>query len=248
MLKTLILSAAAAGVAAGLVTAALQQVTTTPIIIEAEQYEGGAAASHDHASLVPDQAGALTATHDVAAAGEEGGWKPADGIQRTLSTSLATIVIGVGFSLVLLGAMWFAGVPIDARSGLAFGAAGFAAVALAPALGLPPEIPGSGAAALEARQIWWLFAAICTAGGLAMALLGRNVALLVAGIVLIAVPHIVGAPQPHAYESTAPAELAGHFAAASLVVTAVFWAVLGSASGALYERFSRPPAKGPVPG
>ena len=39
--------------------------------------------------------------------------------------------------------------------------------------------------------------------------------------------------------STAPAELAGHFVATSLAVTAIFWAVLGYASGAFYERFSR---------
>ena len=56
---------------------------------------------------------------------------------------------------------------------------------------------------------------------------------------LIALPHIVGAPHPHEYVSTAPAELAGHFAATSLAVTAIFWAVLGYASGAFYERFSR---------
>jgi predicted cobalt transporter CbtA len=48
-----------------------------------------------------------------------------------------------------------------------------------------------------------------------------------------------GAPRPETFASTAPAELAGHFVAASLVVTAVFWAVLGFASGAIYERLTR---------
>ena len=72
-------------------------------------------------------------------------------------------------------------------------------------------------------------------------LLTKNIWLQIAGAVLIAVPQIVGAPHPHEYISTAPAELAGHFAAASLAVTAIFWVVLGSASGAFYERLSRPP-------
>jgi cobalt transporter subunit CbtA len=113
-------------------------------------------------------------------------------------------------------------------------------VALAPALGLPPEIPGSGAAELADRQLWWFFAAGAAAAGLAALLLTRNRMLQIGGVALIALPHIVGAPHPPAFESTAPAELAGHFAAASLVVTAIFWALLGFASGAVYERLARP--------
>ena len=245
MLKNLILSAAAAGVAAGLLTAALQHVTTTPIIIEAERYEGVApahdgathdGATHDEASVTLGAGEAVvTATHGDT----EHGWGPADGFERTFYTSLATILLGVGFALVLLSAMVLSGVAINARSGLAFGVAGFASLALAPALGLPPEIPGSAAAAIELRQLWWGFTAIATAAGLAGLLLFDRIGMRIAGIVLIALPHVVGAPHPHGYASGAPAELAGHFAAASLVVTAVFWAVLGAASGSAYERLSR---------
>ncbi len=243
MLKNLILSAAAAGVAAGLFTAVVQHVTTTPIIIAAEKYEGGASAhnhgadaapAHDHGAAAPDEGAAMQA---AAAEGEE--WAPADGIERTLYTSLATTVVGVGFGLALLAAMTLAGVRIDARTGLAFGVAGFIAVALAPSLGLPPEIPGSGAAELGARQAWWFFAVAATAIGLAGLLLTNNAWLQIGGVVLIALPHIVGAPHPQEFVSTAPAELAGHFVATSLAVTAIFWAVLGYASGAFYERFSR---------
>ena len=239
MLKTLILSAAAAGVAAGLFTAVVQHVTTTPIIIEAEKYEGGA---HSHAPGTPEHDhgdAAATASETEAAATEDEEWAPADGIERTLYTSLATTVIGVGFALILLAAMTLSGVRVGPRSGLAFGVAGFIAISLAPALGLPPEIPGSGAAELSARQAWWIFAAVATAAGIAGLLLTQNRALQIGGVVLIALPHLVGAPHPEAYASTAPAELASHFAAASLAVTAIFWAVLGYASGAFYERFSR---------
>ncbi len=237
MLKSLILSAAAAGVAAGLFTAVVQQVTTTPIIIEAERYEDAqGAAGHDHSALAE---GVVIATHGDAAATEDEGWSPADGIQRTFYTSLATVVIGVGFGLALLGVMVLSGAKIDARTGLAFGIAGFFTVALAPALGLPPEIPGSGVAALASRQAWWIFTAAATGIGIAGLLLTQRIALQIGGVVLIAVPHIVGAPHAHEYVSTAPAELAGHFAATSLAVTAIFWAVLGFASGSFYERFSR---------
>jgi cobalt transporter subunit CbtA len=236
MLKNLILSAAAAGVAAGILTAVIQHVTTTPIIIEAEKYEGGAAAApHDHGTASSTGEASLAAAHEE----QREAWAPADGIERTLSTSLATTVLGVGFGLALLGAMSLSGVAINARNALAFGIAGFFAVALAPALGLPPEIPGSGAAALEPRQFWWFFAVAATAAGIAALLLGKAAWMKLAGVILIALPHLVGAPHPEEYVSTAPAELAGHFAAASLAVTAIFWAVLGYASGAFYERFAR---------
>jgi cobalt transporter subunit CbtA len=250
MFRVLALSAAAAGVAAGLFTAVVQHVTTTPIIIEAERYEGSAAAhehgaaapAHEHAvATVAEDATVTGAVADAAgeAAAADGEWAPVDGLPRTLYTSLATIVIGVGFGLVLLAVMALAGVPINPRTGLAFGIAGFIAVALAPALGLPPEIPGSGAAELGARQTWWFFAVACTAAGIAGLLLTQVAWIQLGGVVLIALPHIVGAPRIEEFVSTAPAELAGHFAATSLAVTAIFWAVLGYASGAFYERFSR---------
>ena len=195
--------------AAGLFTAVVQHVTTTPIIIEAEKYEGGAARARPRGG----HAGARSCRRgrqrrrcrcrreppSVCAAAEEEEWAPADGIERTLYTSLATTVIGVGFGLALLGAMSLAGVGIDARSGLAFGVAGFIAVALAPSLGLPPEIPGSGAAELGARQAWWFFAVAATAIGIAGLLLTSSVWLQIGGVVLIALPHIVGAPHPHEY-------------------------------------------------
>lgn len=237
MLKTLILSAAAAGLAAGLLTAALQEVTTTPIIIAAERYEGGEG-GHDHGRAIPPGAGTI-GTHDAPAAPSVE-WSPRGGVERTLYTSLATIVMAVGFGLTLLGAMILSGRRIDGASGLAFGAAGFISFALAPALGLPPELPGSAAADLAGRQAWWMLTAVCTGGGLAALLLGRNVLLQSAGVLLVAAPHIVGAPQPGAFASTAPAELAGHFAAASLVVGAVFWSVLGFVSGGIYRRLVGP--------
>jgi len=236
LLKNLVLSAAAAGLAAGLVTAALQHVTTTPIILAAEAFEGGGASpGRDHGATVE---GFVVATHGHDGASDV--WAPANGLERSLYTSLATVVTGIGFALALIAAMVLSSRRIDGWTGLGFGAAGFAAVALAPALGLPPEMPGSAAADLADRQVWWAVAVAATAGGLAALLLTRNVGLRIGGIVLIALPHIVGAPQPAAFASTAPAELAAHFAAASLVVSAVFWAVLGAAAGATHARLSGP--------
>jgi len=49
-------------------------------------------------------------------------------------------------------------------------------------------------------------------------------------------PHLIGAPHPHEGAGAVPPELAAAFAARSLVVNAVMWALLGLATGALYAR------------
>jgi predicted cobalt transporter CbtA len=58
-------------------------------------------------------------------------------------------------------------------------------------------------------------------------------------VVLLAAPHLIGAPQPVSFESNAPAELAAHFAAASLTIQAALWILSGLAAGALWVRFNK---------
>jgi cobalt transporter subunit CbtA len=155
---------------------------------------------------------------------------------RAALNVLTTVLVGAGFGLLLVGAIALSGREPDGREGIVWGLAGFAAFTLAPALGLPPALPGAAEADLAARQAWWLAAASGCAVGLALLVFGRNVWLAAAGIVLIALPHVAGAPAPEG-ASTVPADLAARFAAASIVTGAVFWAVLGYLSGTLYARF-----------
>ncbi len=241
MFARLLWPALGAGCAAGLVLAVLQVLLTTPIILHAEVYEN---AGLQVPSLMP---ASYTATEQAPVVLAHGGahdesatWAPADGVERMLYSSLAAVLTGIGFALLLVAGMALKGAPFTAHSGLAWGAAGFVAVALAPALGLPPELPGSAYADLVSRQIWWMGTAVATAAGLAAILLSGSRLWVAAGIALIALPHIVGAPHAGGYTSTAPAELAGHFAAASLATSAVFWAVLGSVAGALMQRMHGP--------
>ncbi len=217
MLRRILLAAIVAGLLGGTMVSALQEFTTTPLIIHAEQFETAAPAS---ASAAPEP------------------WSPGDGIERTLYTSLGNIIIGVGFALLLVACFALHGREIDGRRGVIWGLAGFAVFSLAPALGLPPEVPGGMAAELATRQQWWLAAAAATALGLALMVFGRGWILPVLGIIAIAAPHLIGAPHPDKTGGAAPAELAGHFVAASLVTAAVFWAVLGWLSGTFYRRFA----------
>lgn len=223
MITRLFTAALVAGLVAGLAVAVLQQFTTTPLILAAETYESG----HTHAAPAA-QGGNATA--------DDGAWAPEDGLERALMTALSAVATAFGYGLILLGAMLLAGERIAPRTGLIWGLAGFAAVGLAPALGLSPELPGSAAADLDSRQLWWFGTAIVTATGLWLILRIASPLAIAAGIVLLAAPHLLGAPHPDEFTSPVPGELSGHFAAASLVVHAVTWALVGAVAGFVWRR------------
>jgi cobalt transporter subunit CbtA len=225
MLRRILLTGLIAGTAAGLFAAGLQHLRLIPLIAAAEVYEAaGAHADHQHGQLEPTAAE----------------WQPAPGLERTGYTVLADVLAGIGFALLLAGGVALArlrGYPIDTRRGLIWGAAGFLVFALAPAIGLPPELPGMQAAGLMARQEWWLLTAAATALGLGLVVFARQPVVRVIGAAILILPHLVGAPiAPHG-ASALPAQLAAEFATASLATAALFWLLLGGISGWLYRRF-----------
>lgn len=75
-----------------------------------------------------------------------------------------------------------------------------------------------------------------TAVGLALLVFGGNWPLKLVGAVLLALPHLFGAPQPEVHASLAPEALAQRFVVASLVSNALFWAALGLAAAWLFRR------------
>jgi cobalt transporter subunit CbtA len=153
------------------------------------------------------------------------------------------MIIGMGFGLLLSAAFalhqLFAGAEADARTGLLWGLAGFACFSLAPSLGLPPALPGTVEADLFARQSWWIGTALATAAGIGLIGFAHAPLWRVFGVVLIALPHLFGAPQAPGEGSALPANLAAEFAAASVAIAALFWIVLGSVGGWLYARLGR---------
>ena len=251
MLTRMMAAGLLAGVISGLFVSGVQHLTTVPLILHAEAYERAAAkpAAHDHSSLsipgehdtgAPKLVLVHTDTHtEDAAANAAPAWSPADGIERTAVTTLATVGTAVGFSLMLLALMLGNSAEITPRKAVLWGVAGFFVTGLAPGLGLPPELPGSAAADLTSRQIWWFATAAATASGLWLMFRTSGASRLAAGIALIAAPHLIGAPFPSEYASTAPAELAGRFTAASLAVHAVLWALVGATSAYFWQWLGR---------
>lgn len=197
-----------AGLAAGAVLTLLYIGKIQPLILVAEGYEDGV----DPALSAP--------------------------FMRFFDTFLFNVLNGVGFGLLLAAILVMRGRKTGIGQGVLWGLAGFAAFTLAPAAGLAPELPGSISAPLEGRQIWWLLTAAATAGGIGLLTLQARHMGKGAGILLLLIPHIVGAPHIDVYGGTLPAELAAQYAGLSIGTMALFWVVLGGVAGWCHDRFS----------
>jgi cobalt transporter subunit CbtA len=187
LFRSIVFSAAVAGLVVGTAVTVLQQFGTVPLIQKAEIDEhaadarltAGTAAVHQHAG------------HDHGAAA----WEPRAGLERNSFTAAANILTAIGFALVLAGIYALRGRPVTWHEGLLWGLGGFIVFTVAPGLGLPPGLPGTAAASLEARQIWWVATAAATAAGLGLLVFRRTAWAAILGLCLIASPHLIGAPK-----------------------------------------------------
>jgi cobalt transporter subunit CbtA len=226
VLKRIIAAAASAGILAGLLLTAVQQVRIVPALLEAEVHERSAAA-------------ALSPGHAEGSSGHEHNvHEAADGLERTMLSAASNVSLAVGFALLLGAAMLLSKGTTGWRSGLLWGLAGYAVFFVAPSLGLPPEVPGTEAARLTDRQIWWLLTVLCSAAGLSLLVFSRSWAIGILGVILLAAPHLIGAPQPKIHSSAAPAELASSFVYAAAVTNFVFWLALGGLQGFFYKKLA----------
>ena len=235
ILARIIYSALLAGIAAGVLLTSLQLASLQPIILAAERYEHGFDAA-------PGQ--------DGGRAEHSHGGAPAAGAGRIARTLVANLLASTGFAAVLLALMCLSrlarGRYLSWSQGALWGLAGYAALFVAPAIGLPPEIPGIDAAPVEHRQLWWLLTALGVSIGLAI--LGFAPARTKAvGILFVALPYIVGAPGGDGVEfaHSNPAvvdelvRLHQRFIVSSAIVNLVFWLVLGLVCRYAFNRWLR---------
>ncbi len=225
MFARILVSALFAGFLAGLIAALLQLVFVQPVLLHAELYESGA-------------------LNHFGDAGKSGGEVAVPGVdlERDGLSVLFTTLTYTGFAFLLVAAMALAedrGLRITVRQGLVWGVAGFAAVQLAPALGAPPELPGSAAADIDPRQIWWFGTVGATAAGLALIAFGRSWALRGVAAALLLAPHVIGAPHPDEFIGPAPPELASLFAARALGTGLAAWTLLGLLAAYFWLRESK---------
>jgi cobalt transporter subunit CbtA len=225
MFRNLFAAAVLAALCAGLVFSLVQQLRLSPLIAAAESYEA-AAEAQAHEAVAPGQ------SHET----DE--WMPQDGIERMAYTVLANVLAAAGYALIVGAVVVIAGLPITFANGILWGVAGFAAFMLAPSFGLPPGLPTMAIADTFARQVWWWGTAVATGAALLLVAKQRAPLALAVAAVLIALPHVIGAPQPPDEPTLVPANLAASFTAAVLFANAAMWAVLGLAFGWFSDRFA----------
>jgi cobalt transporter subunit CbtA len=237
----IIYSSIVLGIVGGLLLTGLQIASLNPIIFTAESYQldadevavdsGGEHPGHQHE---PD----------------DDAWAPADGLERTAYTLFANVFASTGFAAMLLALMCLSRLTrtgkISWSQGSLWGLAGFTALFLGPAIGLPPEIPGMTAAAVEHRQIWWVLCALSVAVGIGIFAFAP-IRLKASGLLFLVIPYIVGAPQVDAPLFTHPdpsvvqalVHLHQQFILGSAVTNLVFWLVLGLACCFAFNRWIR---------
>ena len=249
MIQRMLASALFAGCAAGLLAALLHFAFIQPLLLQGEQYESGELAhyqgvatgeagahSHDHAALpeaLPE------AGHDHAAhehSHEDGG--EVSTLQRNGLTVLFTGTTYIAYALLMVAGFGLAehfGHRVGPAQGILWGLAGFVALQLAPAMGLAPELPGTPAADLTDRQIWWLGTVLASLLAAALLGFGKGPLTWVVAALLLALPHVIGAPHLESYAGVAPPELAGEFSARALGVALMAWLTLGALASRLWN-------------
>ena len=228
MIKQMVTSAMIAGFAVGLLVALLQYGFLEKDILRAEDYESGAKVHFQGVTATLGVAG-----HDRMAMAEG----DASPLARHALTVLFAGVIYVGYALLMVAAYAVAGqlgYPVSLQAGLLWGLAGFFVFQMAPAMGLQPDLPGTPSAELDARQWWWLGTVVMTAAGLAVLTYARGIVRL-AGLGLMVVPHIVGAPELGTYAGVVPPELAAAVAARTLGIGLVAWVTMGGVLAWLWQ-------------
>lgn len=227
MTKSLLSGGVIAGAVTGLAVAFLQFFLIQPLIVEAERYETGelvlmGVAQDDRSASSGDP---VLPAHDAHEADDEFSVVVLSGLTvLTLVLTWSGFALVAGAALATHRALWgptSISVPALALSG-------FAAFALSPSLGLPPELPGMQAADLSDRQIWWVMTAAATVAGLFLASGVKSWPGRFAALALIVAPHLLGAPQPPASVPVIPPDLAALYSARALGLSLIGWLALAS--------------------
>ena len=207
MFQKIAVSGLIAGFGAGLFAALLQFAFLQPLLMTAEGFELGIAA------------------------------QGSDVLRGALSVAFSGLIY-CGYGLILSAGIALAeerGMSVTAKRGIVWGVAGFVVFQLAPAFGMPAELPGMNAGAVDARQVWWFATVFMTGFGLWIIAFAQGPIWWGIAAVLLVAPHLIGAPMPSEMSHVVPSELAAQFAARSLGVGMAVWALMGLLLGQLWH-------------
>lgn len=239
MTKTLFSSALFAGIAAGLIAVLLQFWLVTPLLLEGEEYETGNKSHFDGVLTMQEETHDHSAHEHAADDGEDD--EPENMFVRHSKSFVVSLITFTGYGLILVAGFALAGTfghSVTLQKGMIWGLLAFVALQLAPAAGLTPELPGTPAADVVARQYWWFGTAIASVIGIALIAFGKGLPFIPAGAFLLALPHVIGAPELPYYAGVAPPELSALFATRTLFVAMIAWVALGAVAGYFWDQQS----------
>lgn len=210
MFVRILICALLSGAGAGLIAGVLQWFFVQPVLLHAELYETGAVVHFNttgSSAIAPDRHFELMR----------------DGLSL-----IFTMIIYFSYAMVLIPLMIIlTSAKPSQLQGVLWGVLGYAALQLAPAFGLAPEVPGVAAADVTDRQIWWAATVAISALSVALMVYGKHYGLKALAVLLLLAPHIFGAPHPATFVGSAPPELAALFVARVLGVGFLSWIILG---------------------
>ncbi len=236
-------AACISGLIAGTILTCLQSAKVFSLIYKAEEFENGefihyksspqeklsSKTQEDHQV---NHKGSPSAVHEH----EEDAWAPKDGIQRWLFTLLANTSLATGWSFLLCSVLLFVQ-RINLKTGVLLGVLGYLTFFVAPSLGLSPELPGTEAASLDRRQAWWVFTVLATGGAFCLLFFSKNYFAKSFAVLLLILPHVIGAPHPEVHGGTAPDAMLKAFILATFITNGVFWLILGSTNSLIFKKF-----------
>lgn len=241
MFRSLISAAALVGVVSGLLLTAAQSMGVTPILLAAEQYEAdtgptGSGHSHDH--------GHGDEGHHHHGSGT---WAPDSDAERLFFTALSNVLAGIGFAAILLVIMTrlqeHRRLALTPVFGLLVGLISYVSVFVAPAIGLPPEVPATISGDLENRQFWWIATVVMVATGLSVLCLASGWKKL-AGLPLLGLPYLFVPSRPEGplFANSDPSAVAAlndlhlDFIWVSALTNLAFWLVVGVLCAVILNR------------
>jgi cobalt transporter subunit CbtA len=245
--RNIVFSAVVVGIIVGSLYGLFQQYQINPIIYAAESFEVSDLKVQTNTDALDDTEEVHSHDH-----GDDTGWSPANNFQRVTATLVANVMTAITFSLILISVMSFHNLKSDKpklnwKTGVLWGAALMLSMFVAPSLlGLHPEIPGTVSESIGQRQVWWVSSTVATALGLLLIYYAIP-AVKIAGVVLLILPQLLGAPTPqtHSYANTDPIAiealnlLSGQFITMTTIGMAIFCLLIGALCGFASTRFIR---------
>ena len=204
----------------------IQSIKIIPLILQAEKYEGGNINIYDKSNEIKKIINKDT---------EEEHWKPENGFERLFYTVIANIFLSIGLSFILCAVYLFLD-DLRVEKGIFVGIVGYISFFVLPSLGLEPEIPGTLAAPLHDRQIWWIFTVIVSSVGFIIIFFNKNTFYKLLGVILILIPHIIGAPIPLQEGGTASQKMLYEFINAAYIANGLFWIILALTTMIIFKK------------